>query len=122
VVILPGVVMHAANVVEHSGLVAYRIVRFAEAAGRENVTASIGCGLGGRVHPQVAWAKPDTLVKGAELATGQLWGKSTAVRSGYGTRGPRRDRAGHAGRPSPGACAPSRPGERLAHDRTFAVH
>ena len=73
-VILPGVVTHSTNVVEHPELVADRIVRFAEAVGRENVVASTDCGLGGRVHPQIAWAKLDTLVKGAELATSQLWG------------------------------------------------
>ena len=73
-VILPGVVTHSANVVEHPELVADRIVGFAEAVGRENVVASTGCGLGGRVHPQIAWAKLDTLVKGAELATSRLWG------------------------------------------------
>jgi 5-methyltetrahydropteroyltriglutamate--homocysteine methyltransferase len=55
-------------------LVADRIVRFAEAVSRENVVASTDCGLGGRVHRQIAWAKPDTLVKVAELATSQLWG------------------------------------------------
>ena len=73
-VILPGVVTHSTNVVEHPELVADRIVRFAEAVGRENLVASTGCGLGGRVHPQIAWAKLDTLVKAAELATSQLWG------------------------------------------------
>jgi 5-methyltetrahydropteroyltriglutamate--homocysteine methyltransferase len=73
-VILPGVVTHSTNVVEHPELVADRIVRFAEAVGRDNVVASTDCGLGGRVHPQIAWAKLDTLVKGAELASSQLWG------------------------------------------------
>ena len=73
-VILPGVVTHSTNVIEHPELVADRIVRFAEAVGRENVVASTDCGLGGRVHPQIAWAKMDTLVKGAELATRRLWG------------------------------------------------
>jgi len=73
-VILPGVVTHSTNVVEHPELVADRIVRFAEGVGRENVVAATDCGLGGRVHPQIAWAKLDTLVKGAELATSQLWG------------------------------------------------
>jgi 5-methyltetrahydropteroyltriglutamate--homocysteine methyltransferase len=72
-IILPGVVTHSTNVVEHPELVADRIIRFAEAVGRENVVASTDCGLGGRVHPQIAWAKLDTLVKGAELATSQLW-------------------------------------------------
>jgi 5-methyltetrahydropteroyltriglutamate--homocysteine methyltransferase len=73
-VILPGVVSHSTNVIEHPELVADRIARFADAVGRENVVASTDCGLGGRVHPQIAWAKLDTLVKGAELATAQLWG------------------------------------------------
>jgi len=73
-VILPGVVTHSTNVIEHPELVADRIVRFAEGVGRENVVAATDCGLGGRVHPQIAWAKLDTLVKGAELATSQLWG------------------------------------------------
>ena len=73
-VILPGVVTHSTNLIEHPELVADRIVRYAEAVGRENVVASTDCGLGGRVHPQIAWAKLETLVKGAELATRQLWG------------------------------------------------
>ena len=72
-VILPGVVSHSTNVIEHPELVADRIARYAEAVGRENVVASTDCGLGGRVHPQIAWAKLDTLVKGAELASSQLW-------------------------------------------------
>jgi 5-methyltetrahydropteroyltriglutamate--homocysteine methyltransferase len=72
-IILPGVVSHSTNVIEHPELVADRIVRFAEAVGRDNVVASTDCGLGGRVHPQIAWAKLDTLARGAELATNQLW-------------------------------------------------
>jgi 5-methyltetrahydropteroyltriglutamate--homocysteine methyltransferase len=72
-VILPGVVSHSTNVVEHPELVADRIVRFARAVGRENVVASTDCGLGGRVHPQIAWAKLGTLAAGAEIATSRLW-------------------------------------------------
>jgi 5-methyltetrahydropteroyltriglutamate--homocysteine methyltransferase len=71
--ILPGVVSHATNVVEHPELVAERIVRFADQVGRERVIASTDCGLGGRVHPQIAWAKLEALAQGAELATRQLW-------------------------------------------------
>ena len=56
-VIIPGVVSHATNVLEHPELVADRIVRFAKMVGRENVIATTDCGLGGRVHPQIAWAK-----------------------------------------------------------------
>jgi 5-methyltetrahydropteroyltriglutamate--homocysteine methyltransferase len=72
--ILPGVVSHATNVIEHPLVVADRIERFADAVGRENVIASTDCGLGGRVHPQLAWAKLEALSEGAELATKRLWG------------------------------------------------
>ena len=68
-VILPGIVSHATNVVEHPQVVADRIVRFAEGVGRESVIASTDCGLGGRVHPQLAWAKLGSLAEGAALAT-----------------------------------------------------
>ncbi len=71
-VILPGVVTHSTNVVEHPELVADRIIRYARAVGPDSVVASTDCGLGGRVHPQIAWAKLETLVKGAELAARQL--------------------------------------------------
>ncbi len=72
-ILLPGVVSHATNVVEHPELVADRIIRFANLVGRENVIASTDCGLGGRVHPQIAWAKLDTLARGAAVATKRLW-------------------------------------------------
>jgi 5-methyltetrahydropteroyltriglutamate--homocysteine methyltransferase len=72
--ILPGVVSHATNVVEHPELVAQRILRFAQLVGRERVIASTDCGLGGRVHPLVAWAKLESLAQGAQLASSALWG------------------------------------------------
>jgi 5-methyltetrahydropteroyltriglutamate--homocysteine methyltransferase len=71
--ILPGVVSHATNVVEHPELVAQRILRFAEGVGRERVIASTDCGLGGRVHPMIAWAKLEALAQGAALASRELW-------------------------------------------------
>ena len=71
--ILPGVVSHATNVVEHPELVAERIMRFAKRVGRERVIASTDCGLGGRVHPDIAWAKLEALAQGAEIASGMLW-------------------------------------------------
>jgi 5-methyltetrahydropteroyltriglutamate--homocysteine methyltransferase len=71
--ILPGVVSHATNVVEHPDLVAERILRFANLVGRERVIASTDCGLGGRIHPQIAWAKLEALAQGAALASRQLW-------------------------------------------------
>jgi 5-methyltetrahydropteroyltriglutamate--homocysteine methyltransferase len=73
--VIPGVVSHATNVVEHPDLVAERIVRFAERVGKENVLAGTDCGLGGRVHPQVAWAKLGALVEGARIASRRLWGR-----------------------------------------------
>ncbi|MBV8120114.1 MAG: cobalamin-independent methionine synthase II family protein [Alphaproteobacteria bacterium] len=72
-ILIPGVVSHATNVVEHPELVADRIVTFARVVGRENVIAGTDCGLGGRIHPQLAWAKLEALVAGARLATQQLW-------------------------------------------------
>jgi len=69
--ILPGVVSHATNVVEHPELVAERIGRFARLVGRERVIASSDCGLGGRVHRDIAWAKLETLAQGAAIASKQ---------------------------------------------------
>jgi 5-methyltetrahydropteroyltriglutamate--homocysteine methyltransferase len=71
--ILPGVVSHATNVVEHPELVAERILRFANLVGRERVIAATDCGLGGRVHADIAWAKLEALAQGAALASKQLW-------------------------------------------------
>jgi len=72
-VVVPGVVSHATNLVEHPELVADRIIDYANVVGREHVVASTDCGLGGRVHPQIAWAKLEALVEGARLASKQLW-------------------------------------------------
>ena len=65
---------HATNIVEHPQVVADRIVRFAKVVGREKVVASTDCGLGGRTHPQIAWAKLEALTEGAALASRELWG------------------------------------------------
>ncbi len=72
-VLVPGVVSHATNVVEHPDLVADRIQRYAQVVGRENVIGGTDCGLGGRVHPQIAWAKLRSLSEGAQIATSRLW-------------------------------------------------
>jgi 5-methyltetrahydropteroyltriglutamate--homocysteine methyltransferase len=72
-IIIPGVVSHATNIVEHPQVVADRIVRYANIVGRENVIAGSDCGFGGRIHPQLAWAKLKALVDGAKLATAELW-------------------------------------------------
>ncbi|HEY7465787.1 MAG TPA: cobalamin-independent methionine synthase II family protein [Dehalococcoidia bacterium] len=74
-ILIPGVVSHASNVVEHPELVADRIVQYAGLVGRENVIASTDCGMGGRVHPQIGWAKLKALVEGAQMASKQLWRK-----------------------------------------------
>jgi 5-methyltetrahydropteroyltriglutamate--homocysteine methyltransferase len=60
-IILPGVVSHITNVVEH-------VLRFANLVGRDRVIASTDCGLGGRIHPDIAWAKLEALAQGAALA------------------------------------------------------
>jgi 5-methyltetrahydropteroyltriglutamate--homocysteine methyltransferase len=74
-IILPGIVSHATNVVEHPELVAERIERFASVVGKERVIAATDCGLGGRVHPQIAWAKLEALAEGARIASKKLWRK-----------------------------------------------
>ena len=71
--LIPGVVSHATNVVEHPELVADRIVKYASVVGRESVIAGTDCGLGGRVHPQIAAAKLRVLAEGAALASKALW-------------------------------------------------
>jgi 5-methyltetrahydropteroyltriglutamate--homocysteine methyltransferase len=72
-VLIPGVVSHATNVLEHPEVVADRLMNYAGVVGRENVIASTDCGLGGRIHPQLAWAKLKALREGANLASKQLW-------------------------------------------------
>jgi 5-methyltetrahydropteroyltriglutamate--homocysteine methyltransferase len=73
-ILIPGVVTHHTNVIEHPEVVADRILRYAKLAGRENVIAGTDCGMGFRVHPQIAWAKLKTLAEGAALASKALWG------------------------------------------------
>ena len=73
-VLIPGVVGHCTDFIEHPELVAERLVRYAKLVGRENVMAGTDCGLGPRVgHAKIAWAKLEALVEGARLASKQLW-------------------------------------------------
>jgi 5-methyltetrahydropteroyltriglutamate--homocysteine methyltransferase len=77
-ILIPGVVTHHTVTVEHPRLVADRIVAFARLVGRENVIAGTDCGFAQaegiqRVHPSVMWAKLESLVEGARLATEELW-------------------------------------------------
>jgi 5-methyltetrahydropteroyltriglutamate--homocysteine methyltransferase len=71
-VIMPGVITHSTDLVEHPGLVADRIRLFAARVGAGNVIASADCGFGGRTHPQIAWAKLRALADGAALASASL--------------------------------------------------
>ncbi len=77
-VLIPGVVTHATNLIEHPELVAERIVRLAKLVGRENVLAGTDCGFSqgpfsAKVHPSIQWAKLKALVEGAQLASKALW-------------------------------------------------
>ncbi len=84
-ILIPGVIDTVTTFVEHPELVAQRIVRYAEIVGRENVIAAPDCGFGTfggwepRVHPEVMWAKFESLVEGAKIATGKLWRKASAA-------------------------------------------
>jgi 5-methyltetrahydropteroyltriglutamate--homocysteine methyltransferase len=71
-ILIPGVITHSTDVVEHPELVSQRIQRFAALLGKENVIAGADCGFGGRTHSQIAWAKLRSLVEGAQLATAAL--------------------------------------------------
>jgi 5-methyltetrahydropteroyltriglutamate--homocysteine methyltransferase len=80
-VLLPGVISHSTNVVEHPELVSERLIRLARLVGRENVIASADCGFAQgpfvqRVHPSIMWAKLQSLVEGARLASRELWGRA----------------------------------------------
>jgi 5-methyltetrahydropteroyltriglutamate--homocysteine methyltransferase len=68
VALMPGVVSQTTHVVEHPVLVADRIERFARLVGRKNVIPGTDCGMGGRLHPDLAWAKLESLGAGARLA------------------------------------------------------
>jgi 5-methyltetrahydropteroyltriglutamate--homocysteine methyltransferase len=77
-ILIPGVISHATNVVEHPELIAERIVRLAKIIGRENVIAGTDCGFAQgpfyrRVHPSIMWAKLQSLAEGARLASKELW-------------------------------------------------
>ena len=68
-ILIPGMISHATDGIEHPELVAQRIRRFARLVGAENVIAGADCGFGGRTHPQIAWAKLQALTQGARLAS-----------------------------------------------------
>ncbi len=68
-ILIPGVVTHSTDVVEHPELVSQRLQRYARHVGRENLIAGADCGFGWRSHPQIAWAKLKSLVEGAKRAS-----------------------------------------------------
>jgi 5-methyltetrahydropteroyltriglutamate--homocysteine methyltransferase len=77
--LIPGVITHASNIVEHPELIAERLVRFARLVGRESVMAGADCGFSSQatyrteVHPTVIWAKFEAMRDGARLASKELW-------------------------------------------------
>jgi 5-methyltetrahydropteroyltriglutamate--homocysteine methyltransferase len=77
--LIPGVITHASNIVEHPEWIAERLVRFAKLVGRDNVVAGADCGFSSQasyhteVHPTVVWAKFEAMRDGARLATKKLW-------------------------------------------------
>ncbi|MEX2127361.1 MAG: cobalamin-independent methionine synthase II family protein [Xanthobacteraceae bacterium] len=79
-VLIPGMITHSTVLVEHPDLVAERILRYAKIAGRENVIAGADCGFATfatsrEIAPSIVWAKLDSLVKGARIASRELWGR-----------------------------------------------
>jgi 5-methyltetrahydropteroyltriglutamate--homocysteine methyltransferase len=81
-ILIPGVVAHTTNLVEHPELIAWRITTYARMVGRENVIAGTDCGFSQgaftpRVHHSIMWAKLQALAEGAELATRQLWSRTS---------------------------------------------
>ena len=72
-ILIPGVVSHATNVVEHPELIAWRLKNFADVVGKENIIAGTDCGLGYRVHTQIAEAKLRAMVEGVAIASRELW-------------------------------------------------
>jgi len=74
-ILIPGVVGHASDFIEHPQLVAQRLIRYAEIVGRENLMAGTDCGIGPRVgHESIAWGKFQALTQGARIASEHLWG------------------------------------------------
>jgi 5-methyltetrahydropteroyltriglutamate--homocysteine methyltransferase len=83
--IMPGVITHAINIVEHPELIAEWLVRWAKLVGRENVIAGADCGFSSQacyhteVHPKIIWTKFKAMAEGARLASQQLWGRKAAA-------------------------------------------
>ena len=84
--LIPGMLLHASNIVEHPELIAERLMRFAKLVGRDNVIAGADCGFSSQasykteVHPTVVWAKFEALAEGAGLASRRLWKARAAAK------------------------------------------
>jgi 5-methyltetrahydropteroyltriglutamate--homocysteine methyltransferase len=75
-ILMPGVISHATDLVEHPDLVAERLVNYASVVGKENVQAGTDCGIGSRVgHEEIVWAKLKASAEGARRASERLWGR-----------------------------------------------
>ena len=83
--LIPGVISHATNIVEHPELVAQRLVRLAKIVGRDNVPGRHRLRFcakpvrATRAPPRIMWAKLRSLSEGARLASAELWGKRSAA-------------------------------------------
>jgi 5-methyltetrahydropteroyltriglutamate--homocysteine methyltransferase len=71
-ILIPGVVTHATNIIEHPELVAERITRYTDRLGSGNIIAGADCGFGSRIHPELGWAKLAALAEGAALASSRI--------------------------------------------------
>jgi 5-methyltetrahydropteroyltriglutamate--homocysteine methyltransferase len=84
--LIPGMLLHACNIVEHPELIAERLVRFADRVGRDNIIAGTDCGFSSQasyrteVHPTVVWEKFRALSEGARIASRRLWPAKRAVK------------------------------------------
>jgi 5-methyltetrahydropteroyltriglutamate--homocysteine methyltransferase len=100
-ILIPGVITHASNIVEHPELIAERITRYAERVGRENVIAGSDCGFSSQatyhpeIHPTVVWEKFRAMAEGARLASQRLW------RSGFRSTARPGERAAAVARKAP---------------------
>jgi 5-methyltetrahydropteroyltriglutamate--homocysteine methyltransferase len=75
-ILIPGTIDSTTNFVEHPSLVAERILLFTNLVGRDRIIAGTDCGFGtfagfGPVDPEIAWEKLESLVRGAEMASGR---------------------------------------------------
>ena len=72
--LMPGVIGHATDIVEHPRMIADRLIQYANLVGKENVVAGTDCGVGSRVwNGEIAWAKFAAMAEGARIASAELW-------------------------------------------------